>query len=357
MTHSCAVIAIQAPTVVLHKRDLRETGAKQARRRECRIMRLPCQLQDVMRRQHGLLPRPQILEADVPSATLDAWVARAHLEVVETGVYRLPGSAIPDAQRLLAAVLRAGAGACLAGWSACALYGFEGFDLRQRAWVAIPARRRVRGVDFIVERTDLARGQVAVVDGIRATIPHRALLDAAGRVTPKAARVGIDDGRRKGMVTLERLLQTAVELGNHPGAVAVRRLFGSGALDQDGELERQLALALHAVGLQPVWGMEVLPRIVVDACFRDASYILEGDGGYWHTIETDLAADVSREGALLADGWLVRRIRSDELRDQRDELLAEIKATTIARRDAGLGRRPDWRPVRPGRRIRPPRAR
>jgi hypothetical protein len=168
-------------------------------------------------------------------------------------------------------VFRAGEGARLTGWSACGLYGLEGFDPSARPWVVIPAARRVRGVDFIVERMDLERCDLATVSGLPAVTPTRALIVAAFRVAAKPVRVGIDDARRRRMVNLDRLQARAVELGRHSGAVAVRRLFGSGLLDQDGELERRLALALAAVGLWPAWGMEVLPGIIVDACFPEAS--------------------------------------------------------------------------------------
>ncbi|MBW3604380.1 MAG: endonuclease domain-containing protein [Actinobacteria bacterium] len=160
----------------------------------------------------------------------------------------------------------------------------------------------------------------------------------------------------EGLVELERLLARAVELGRHRGAVNVRRLFSSGLLDQDGELERQLALALADVGLRPAWGMEVLPGIISDACFPEASYIIERDGGRWHAIDTDRAADVTREGALVAYGWRVDRIRDADVRSRADAVVAAIRTTRAARIAAGLGRPASWRPVRPGRRVRPPRA-
>lgn len=128
----------------------------------------------------------------------------------------------------------------------------------------------------------------------------------------------------------------------------------SGLLDQDGELERQLALLLDEAGLRPAWGMEVLPGIVVDACFPDALYVIECDGRLWHRIDADRAADATRQGVLEADGWRVDRVRHEDLTGDRVAVLARVRATRAARAAAGL-RRPDgWRPVRAGRRVRPP---
>lgn len=317
-------------------------------------MALPRSIMNVMRRQGGLVTRSQVLAEGIPSSTLQSWLRRGWLEAVLTSVYRWPGAAVDDRQHLRAALLRSGSGARLGGWSACALHGIEGFDLAERAWVTIPPERRVRGVPFIVHRTVLDRGEVATVGGLPGVTPVRALIDAAGRVSPRTLRVGIDDARRRGLVELDRLLRRATLLGRHRGATAVRRLFGSGALDQDGELERRLAVALAQEGQHPAWAMEVLPGVVVDACFPDASYVLECDGRRWHTIDADVAADVTREGLLRSDGWRVDRVTSADLRDDHRRLLARIIATRDARREAGLGRPDGWRPVHAGRRIRPP---
>lgn len=309
-----------------------------------------------MRRQAGVVARRQLTSAGVSASTVDTMVQTARLEVCTRGVYRLPGSPGAAEQQLWAAVLRTGDGARLTGWTACALYGIEGFDLRECVWVAIPSRRRVRGFDGVLQRADIPACDRARVRGLPAVTPIRAIIDAAMRVRDRRIRVGIDAGRRTGMVDDDRLRRRADELGRHAGAVTVRRLLGSGALDQDGELERQLALALHEVGLHPAWGVEVLPGVIVDACFAEASYVLECDGVQWHTIDTDRAADVSRQGILRADGWRVDRIGTADLRDRRAETVAAIVATRAARIEVGLGRPREWSPVHPGRRLRPARA-
>lgn len=216
---------------------------------------------------------------------------------------------MPGSQRLVAAVLRGGADARATGWSACALCGLEGFDPATQPWVAIPPARRVRG---------------------------------------------IDDACRRGLIDRNRLLARSSELGMHRGAAAVRHLFSTGLLDQDGELERQLALALAAQDLRPAWGMEVLPGVIADACFPEASLVIECDGRRWHTIDSDRAADLSREGVLIADGGHVERVTASDLRDDVEVVrrIREVRASRIAAR---WGRAAGWRPVRPGRRIRPPR--
>ena len=316
----------------------------------------PTRLVPLIERQLGLITRRQLRDQGCSAGTVSSWLRRGQTESVYSGVYRVIGSAITPEQRLLAAVLRAGEGARLSGWSACALHSLEGMTLSQSPWVIIAPERRVQAEGVVVQRTSLGRGEAATVRGLPSVTPTRALLDTAIRVKDKPLRVAIDDARRRGLTDLDRLLRRAGELGKHRGAVTIRRLFGSGLLDQDGELERQLALALDTIGLRPAWGMEVLPGIITDACFPEASYVLECDGRRWHSLDADLASDLSREGVLRADGWAIDRVRAADLRDGRQRLLTRIQTTRTQRMAAGLGRPDDWHAVHAGRRLRPARA-
>jgi very-short-patch-repair endonuclease len=102
--------------------------------------------------------------------------------------------------------------------------------------------------------------------------------------------------------------------------------------------------------------MEVLPGIITDTCFPEASYVLECDGRHWHCLDADMASDLSREGVLRADGWAVDRVRATDLRNGRQQQLARIQTTRTQRIAAGLGRPDHWSPVHPGRRLRTARA-
>lgn len=277
-------------------------------------MALPADALAIARRQAGLVTRVQLLALGVPPSTIDTWVTRCVLERFDRAVYRVVGSPHTAEQHLRGALLRCGPAARVGGWSACRLYGLEGCtDDAHPPWVVVPRARRVRGVEFVVQQAGLDRAELAVVGGLPAITPIRAVVDLATRVGGKPLRVAIDDACSRRLLDLDRLLARAMAMPGHRGAGVVRRLFGSGLLDQDGELERRLALLLADANLRPVWGMEVLPGIIVDACFPEASYVLECDGVRWHSIDADRASDVTREGALVADGWLVDRVRTPDV--------------------------------------------
>lgn len=309
-----------------------------------------------MRDQHGLIARWQLLDAGVAPGTVRAWVHRSALEVVEHGVYRSPAAARPPVQHVLAAVLRCGAEARAGGWTACALRGLEGFSPRATRWVVVAPAKRIRGVRFIVQRTTVAAQHEDVVDSVPTLSACRALVDTAGRVKGRRLRVAVDDARRKGLLTLDELLGLATTLPKHPGAAEVRRMFGCGVLDQDGEAERWLAVSLAARGIFPLWSAEVLPGVFPDAALPEAALAVECDGDRDRTLLSDRASDATRESLLRGDGWEVLRFTGSQLRRDVNGVVDRILAVRSERIRRGLGMPDDWRPLTPGRRLRPPRA-
>lgn len=316
-------------------------------------MKLPAQCIRTLRQQHGLIARRQLLAAGVPAGTIRSWTERGVLEAVERGVYRPTTAARPRVQPVMAAVLRGGPTARAGGWTACALHGLEGFPLAFRTWLIVPPDRRLRAPHVIVQRGAVDRADRATLDGVPTLSARRAVIDAAMRVGGRRLRVAIDDARRRRLLTLEDLLGLACALPRHPGAVHIRRMFRSGVLDQDGEAERVLAVALADRGVFPLWSAEVLPGILPDAVMPESGLLIEYDGEEHHTVPVDRAADAAREGILRAEGWDVLRITKGELGRDRDAVADRIVQRHAERIAAGHGLPATWRPLTPGRRLRP----
>ncbi len=316
----------------------------------------PPRVAALLREQHGLVARWQLLDDGVPAATVNTWVTRGHLEVLERGVYRLHSAARPPVQDILAAVLRCGPEARAGGWTARALHGLEGFSLGAKRWVVIPPCTRVRGVRFIVQRTLVAPRDEDVVSGVPTVSASRAIIDTATRTAGKRLRVAIDDARRRNLLSLRELMSLAGGMPKYVGAAEIRRMFSSGALDQDGEAERWLAVGLAERGVFPLWSAQVLPGIFPDAAMPEASLILECDGGEHHTLLSDRAYDASRESLLRADGWEILRFSGTRLRRDLRGVVDQVVRMRQQRIDAGRGKPLTWRPLSPGRRLRPPAA-
>lgn len=317
----------------------------------------PATLLPKMERQLGLITWAQLKDVGVPHSTISSAVAEKRLVRVCPAVYSLPGSAMTPERRLMAAVLRCGKHARITGPSACALYHLEGFSLADNPCIVMP-EGQITDEKLTVIRSAIPPCDRAKVGRLPTVTPTRALIDAAIRTRGKTLRVAIDDARRRKLITLRKLLDRALALGRHPGALAIVRLFDSGLLDQDGEAERQLALTLAGIGLFPVWGAQVLPGVFPDAHFAEASLVLERDGEQHHTIAADRASDVSRDSLLRADGWWPEHITTADMQTpaSRAATAERIRSIRAKRMAAQLGRPPDWKPITPGRRLRPPRS-
>ncbi len=179
------------------------------------------------------------------------------------------------------------------------------------------------------------------------------MIDAAIRVGGKRLRIAIDDARRRRLTSLEELLTTATSLPLHPGAARIRKMFIDGGLDQDGEIERRLAIGLAKYGVYPLWGAEVLPDIFPDAAMPEASLIIECDGRAHHTIEADVASDLSRESPLRRAGWGILRFTGRQIWRKLDTTIANILDVRSERMAAGLAMPANWQPLSPARRLRP----
>lgn len=197
---------------------------------------------------------------------------------------------VPVEQPLLAAVLRAGEGARLAGQQALALYGLEGASLSGAPVVIVPPSRVVRGVAFQVRRGGVDVADRATVRGVPTLRVERAVIELARDASDKRIRQAVDSGRWLGRLRVERLVRRAGELGSHPGARRLLRLYADGTFTPESEGERD------------------------------------------HTAQRDVHADRRRELAIRAAGTEVVRVTKEMIRAE--AALTRARIDGIRRRRA-----------------------
>ncbi|MPZ87994.1 MAG: hypothetical protein GEU81_07950, partial [Nitriliruptorales bacterium] len=179
-------------------------------------MTIPRPVLALMARRHGLITRGQLLARGCSVSDIDNWVHRGRLEALHRGVYRLAGAAVSPEQALLAAVLRAGTEARLAGEQALALYGIEGALLSGTPTVLVPPSRAVAGAEFVVRRSAVPAADRASVRGVPALRVERAVLEVARTAGDRRVRQAVDSARWLGLLRIERLTRRAERLGRHP---------------------------------------------------------------------------------------------------------------------------------------------
>jgi len=238
----------------------------------------------------------------------------------------------------MSAVLSAGV-----GWASHAtsarLFGYTAFDDDQiEISVLLEHNPRLPGVR--VHRTGtLTERDLREVHDIPTLSAARTIADLSMRLDGATLERMVDDGLRRGVVTLSGLDRVARHLhqkapGRSPkklAAVLADRLPGYQPGGSD--LEKRVFHWLVASGLpEPVRQHKVVVdarTYYIDLAYPDALLAIEVDGFEFHRGRTVFDADRVRQNDLVSAGWTVLRFTS---RSTRDEIVAVVRRALFGRR-------------------------
>ncbi|MGH3440509.1 MAG: DUF559 domain-containing protein [Nitriliruptorales bacterium] len=287
----------------------------------------------LLRSQHGVVGRHQLLACGMSEGQIDGLVARGAFEVVLYGVYRLRAAPVPPEQPAMSAVLRCWPVARLTGPFVLGLLGIEGFSLRAPLHVLVKRNRRVSNVSFVVTRTTWALEKGPTARRLPIVDLGRVYMDTAPVISRRRLIVGVDSGRWRGAITLDRIRHFIRLDPRHPGSRILKSLLEEGVFDQESMGERALKPVLDGIEPAVEWGVWVAPDIRVDALWRDCRLVIEYDGRDDHGSVPHRAADAARDQRLHSLGYHVIHVTKEDLRHP-EALLARI----LAVRDALLSR-------------------
>jgi very-short-patch-repair endonuclease/predicted transcriptional regulator of viral defense system len=284
-------------------------------------------------RQHGMVARRQLLAMRLSPSAIDRRVTWGWLHVVHRGVYAVGHTVLSSDARYMGAVLLGGPGAALSHRSAAALWGIR-MSSRPRPEVTIPtARRQPRAVQLHFAR--LPADEVTEIRRIPVTAIARALFDLAAAVPRAQAERAFHEAERK---RLSGALSVRDVLERHPhcrAAPVVRAILESldiGATENDFEdafvdFVRRYHLPMPEAN---VW--LPLPRrsVRVDFLWRAAREIVELDGRESHGTALAFESDRARDRALRVAGWHVTRVTWRQLKEEPDQLAADLRALLAA---------------------------
>lgn len=162
-------------------------------------------------RQHGLVTGVQLRSLGWSREQVRHGVRCGLLDPIRRNVYRTAGSPRTREQAWLAAALAA-PGSVLSHLTAITFWEYlffpppTGIDL-----LRLGNRPRLEGV-IGHETTVLPSDHAAVVRGLPVTSPPRTLIDVCGLVTTKQLRSSANDGIRRGVLSLPKLVRTVDEV-------------------------------------------------------------------------------------------------------------------------------------------------
>lgn len=288
---------------------------------------------ELVRRQHGVLTRRQLIELGLSDDAIRHRLARGRLYPVFRGVYSVGRPEVSRRGRWMAAVLACGSDALLSHRSAASLLKIRRARAAEPLEVTVPAnvRRRPRGIR-VYRRVIPGRGPVAPavsrgeVDRIPVAGPAVTLVDLASCLPTGQLEAAVNEADHLDLVDPEALREAIDFLPRRPGARRLRELLdATGLALTSTELERLfLPLALE-VGLPLPSTQKSLGPHRVDFYWERLGLVVETDSLRYHRTAFKQAADKRRDNRSQMAGRLTLRFTHGQVRFEPGYVKAELQ--------------------------------
>jgi len=290
----------------------------------------------LVRRQHGVVARRQLLALGLNEEAINHRLARGRLHAVGRGVYAVGRPVLSRDGRWMAALLRCGPVAALSHESAAAAWGIRG-ERAGAIEISVPAETNPRPTGIRVHRCiRLTSKDLSSARGIPVTSIAQTLVDLAHRLPPAELEAAINEADKRDLISPEELRGRLDEFAGVPGVAPLRRLLDCHTFVlTDSELERRFLPIARAAGLTlPLTG-ETLDGFKVDFYWPDLGLVVETDGLRYHRTPAQQARDRRRDQAHAAAGLTTLRFTHAQVRYEPDHV-GETLAVVAAR----LGSKP-----------------
>ena len=301
-------------------------------------------LRQIAATQHGLVTVRQADSVDIGERRRAQLVDGRRWERITPRVLRLVGSTETTAQRLMAEVLDAGAGAALRAYTACAWWGVPGtvldpIDVSRARGHA----QKTRG-DHRHDPLLLPPHHVRTLDGVPTVTPARALFDVAGtqrrgaelpwfverveRLTDAAWALRLVSG-----TTLHAMLRELAQRGR-PGIRTMRQVLADRPVSYvppASGLESRFAQILRNAGEAPMRRQVDVgddEQWIGRVDFRDEHrpLVVEIQSERFHTSLSDTARDRARIKAMEASGLTVLELTDEDVWHRPHHVVAQVRS-------------------------------
>lgn len=287
---------------------------------------------DLVRRQHGVVSRSQLLGLGIGSRSIEHRIAKGRLHPLWRGVYAVGRPDVTQKGRWMAAVLACGPTALLSHRSAAALWGIAPVPRAGPIEVVADVSRRRAGVR-VHRRRDLGPEHRREVANIPVTDPISALVDLASCAPDWRVERAINEADRLDLVDPAVLRRAVCELGPRPGMGRMRKLLCLDALTDSG-LERAFLAIVRDAGL-PLPATQIhVNGYRVDFFWSDLGLVIETDGWRHHRTSGEQSTDRRRDQAHMTSGLTAIRFGEDQVRYE-PECVRRTLAAVIARLKLG----------------------
>lgn len=285
-------------------------------------------IQELARKQHGVVTRAQLAEVGVRHGALRSRVRAGRFRRLHRGVYGVGPVAAPQA-REMAAVLAYRPRSYVSHGCALSLHGLVAPPAPDAPIEVVVVGRRVRARDGIRPRY-VARfddDETTTVAGIPTTALSRTLVDYAAVAGTRDVEAAVARAERERLITPDELNGLVRRYAGVPGIVRLRTVLlaaGGPALTRS-EAE---ALFLELVRTERMPTPEVNARVAgceLDFYWPGERFAVEVDGYRWHASRPSFERDRRRSVALAAAGIQVVRLTWRQIADDRKETAAQLQ--------------------------------
>lgn len=278
--------------------------------------------------QRGRIARRQLHHAGVSDGAISRLVKRRFLIPVHPGVFAVGHlGAIPLA-RETAALLAIRRPAILSHRSAAALWSLAAASGPVDVLVRGGSARSPAGVQ--VHRTrNLGAADVRIRHGLPVTSPARTLLDQADGSSDRQIELAFNELLVQHQLRVGDLTELLRRSNGRQGIGILKALVDSHGAPKisRSEAEKRVLALLRAAQLPAPRTNVPLLGFEVDFFWPDHRFVLEFDSFQFHSTQRALERDRSKDGILIAAGYVPMRITWRELRDEPYAVIARIAAT------------------------------
>jgi very-short-patch-repair endonuclease len=283
------------------------------------------------RRQHGVVGRRQLLAIGFSARTVDVRLERLQLHEIHRGVYVFGPRRISRKGRWMAAVLASGDRAVLSHRSAA------------RFWCLLPPAaewidvtrpdRRVRRAGIVGHRAKLRKDEWLVEDRIPVTSVYRTIFDLAAATGKREMERAWHEAEVRQLTDRVSLPMLLERYPGRRGTRVLREVLGSGepvGISRNEFEEAFLSLVDANVLPRPRMNADLSVRgrfIEVDALWEQERLAVELDSRSVHGTTKRFESDRRRDRILVAEGFRTMRVTWWQLRDEPDEIVADLKLT------------------------------
>lgn len=282
------------------------------------------------REQHGVVALRQLRQMGFSDRAVDRRLERSQLHEVFRGVFVFGSRRISRKGRWMAAVLASGEGTVLSHRSAARLWRLLP---PASEWIDVTRPdRRVRRDGIVGHRASLRDDEWVIEGGIPVTSPFRTIFDLAAVVSVRDVERAWHEAEVRQLTDRISLPMLLERYRGRRGTRVLRELLDSGepvGISRN-EFEEAFLALVDAYGLpRPRMNAPLSLRgrfIEVDALWERHRLAVELDSRGVHGTKKRFESDRQRDRMLVAEGYRTMRITWLQLRDEPDEIAADLRS-------------------------------